>query len=56
MIERLRSYLYAVLPMELGTSQYVRLFRNVFLLIFASSALLHLLLQDIASPLQALSV
>ncbi len=54
MIERLRSYLYAVLPMELGASQYMRLFRTVFLLIFASSALLHLLLQDAAPPLQTL--
>ncbi len=54
MIERLRSYLDAVLPLHLGTAQYLRLFRAVFVLIFASSVVLHLLLQDAMQPLQTL--
>lgn len=54
MIERLRSYLDAVLPLDLGAPQYLRLFRTVFVLVFASSVLLHLLLQDATRPLQTL--
>ncbi len=54
MVERLRSYLDALLPMNLGASQYLRLFRTVFLLVFASSVLLHVLLEDGARPLRTL--
>lgn len=54
MIERLRNYLVAVLPLQLGAPQYIRLFRTVFILVFASSVLLHLLLQDATRPLQTL--
>lgn len=54
MIERLRGYLDAVLPLDLGARQYFRLFRNVFVLVFASSMLLHVLLQDASKPLQTL--
>lgn len=51
MIDRLSSYLSAGLPLGLGTAQYLRLFRTVFLLVFASSILLHVLLEDAARPL-----
>lgn len=54
MMERLRSYLSAMLPMDLGAPQYLRLFRTVFMLVFASSVLLHLLLEDGTRPLQTL--
>ena len=54
MIERLRSYLDAVLPMGLGVAEYLRLFRNVSLLVFASSVLLHLVLEDATPLLQTL--
>ena len=54
MIEGLRNYLDAALPWDVGASQYLRLFGTVFVLIFASSVLLHLLLQDAARPLQTL--
>lgn len=54
MIERLRSYLEAVLPMGLGVAEYLRLFRTVFLLVFASSLLLHLMLEDATPLLQTL--
>ncbi|MDJ0712488.1 MAG: LytTR family DNA-binding domain-containing protein [Woeseiaceae bacterium] len=55
MLESLRNYLAAVLPLELGAAQYLRLFRTVFLLVFASSVLLHVLLEDGIRPLQTLS-
>jgi len=54
MIESLRSCLDAVLPLDLGAAQYLRLFRTAFVLVFASSVLLHLLLQDATPPLQTL--
>ncbi len=54
MLETLRNYLDAVLPLDLGATQYLRLFRNVFLLVFAGSVLLHVLLEDATRPLQML--
>lgn len=54
MLERLRSYLDAALPIDLAAAQYRRLFRTVFLLVFASSLLLHLLLQDAVRSLSTL--
>lgn len=54
MRESLLSYLDTVLPLNLRAAQYLRLFRNVFVLVFASSVLLHLLLRDATHPLQTL--
>ncbi len=54
MLESLRNYLEAVLPLELGTAQYLRLFRTVFLLVFVASLLLHVLLEDGIGPTQTL--
>lgn len=54
MIENLRTYLDTTLPWDVGTSQYLRLLGTVFVLISASSVLLHLLLRDTAQPLQLL--
>lgn len=54
MIERLRNYLGAALPWDVGASQYFRLFGTIFVLVFVSSVSLHLLLQDSARPLQTL--
>ncbi len=55
MLESLRNYLATVLPLELDAAQYVRLFRTVFLLVFASSVLLHVLLEDGIRALQTLA-
>jgi hypothetical protein len=54
MLESLRNYLDTVLPLELGAAQYLRLFRTVFVLVFASSVLLHVLLEDAIRPMQTL--
>ena len=50
MLESLRNYLATVLPLKLDAAQYLRLFRTVFLLVFASSVLLHVLLEDGIQP------
>ncbi len=52
MLEKLRNYLAATLPWDVAAAQYLRLFGTIFLLVFLSSALLHLLLQDATGPLQ----
>ena len=54
MLESLRNYLDTVLPLEVGVAQYLRLFRNVFVLVFASSVLLHVLLEDAIWPMPTL--
>ncbi len=53
-MENLRNYLSTTLPWDVGTAQYLRLFGTVFMLIFAGSLLLHLLLEDAAPPWQSL--
>ncbi len=55
MLESLRNYLATVLPLKLDAAQYLRLFRTVFLLVFASSVLLHALMEDGLRPLQTLA-
>ena len=54
MVESLRNYLDTVLPLELRAAQYLRLFRTVFVLVFASSMLLHVLLENAVRPWQTL--
>ncbi len=54
MLESLRNYLATVLPLKLDAVQYLRLFRTVFLLVFASSVLLHVLMEDGMQPVQTL--
>lgn len=54
MTESLRNYLGTTLPWDVGVSQYLRLFGTVFVLVFAGSVLLHLLLRDAAGPLPTL--
>ena len=49
-METLRNYLSTTLPWDVGPMQYLRLFGTVFVLVFAGSLLLHLLLDD-ATPL-----
>jgi hypothetical protein len=51
MIDTLRNYLGSTLPWDLGRMQYLRLFGTVFVLVFASAVLFHLLLRDTAEPL-----
>ncbi len=55
MLESLRNYLATMLPLQLDAAQYLRLFRTVFLLVFASSVLLHVLLEDGIRPLRTLA-
>ena len=54
MMENLRNYLSTTLPWDVGPPQYLRLFGTVFVLVFAGSLLLHLLLKDVTRPLQSL--
>jgi len=54
MIEKLRNYLDTTLPWDVGTAQYLRLFGTVFMLVFASSVVFHLLIRDTAQPLRLL--
>jgi len=54
MLESLRNYLGATLPRDVGASQYLRLFGTIFVLIFAGSVFVHVLLQEAIRPLQML--
>jgi hypothetical protein len=49
-IEGLVNYLGAKLPLRLNAQQHIRLLTTVFVLVFASTVIIHLLLQQMQSP------
>ena len=54
MLQSLRNYLGTTLPWDVGASQYFKLFGTIFVLIFAASVFVHVLLQDATRPFQML--
>ena len=53
-VESIQNYLGAKLPLELGAQQHFRLLGNVFVLVFVSALVIHLLVEQETRPLHML--